>query len=107
MPFDGLIGGGGGGGGRDVGEVREGGGGRPASMEEGGGGGGGAGTLGSKVAVGGGGGGRLSLVELETVCKVGTEGGGTAMPRLDTDVSAVLCMLSVVPALFLGCSSVT
>lgn len=83
MPFDGEIGGGGGGGGRHVGEVKEGGGGRPVSMEEGGGGGGGgAGILGSKSA-GGGGGGRVSAVGLEVVCKVGTDGGGTAMPRLD------------------------
>lgn len=50
---------------------------------EGGGGGGGEGIVGSKLAVGGGGGGWLTLVGLETVCKVGTEGGGTAMPRLD------------------------
>lgn len=86
MPLDGEIGGGGGGGGRNVGVVKEGGGGRPVSMEEGGGGGGGekAGILGStSSAGGGGGGGRLSLVGLETVCKVGTDGGGTAMPRLD------------------------
>lgn len=78
MPFDGLVASGGGGGGRHVGEVKEGGGGRPASMEEGGGGG-----AETRSALGGGGGGRPSLVGLVTVCRVGTDGGGTAMPRLD------------------------
>lgn len=65
MPFGGLIGGRGGGGGTHVGEVKEAGGGRPVPMEEG---------------EAGGGGGKLSLLRLETVGKVGTDGRGTAMP---------------------------
>lgn len=86
-----------------MGEVMDGGGGgRLVSTEEAGGGGGGGGILGSRSA-GGGGGSWLLSVGLETDCKVGTDGGGTAMPRLDTAKSAVLCMLSVVSALFLGC----
>lgn len=69
-----------------MGEVIEGGAGRSVSIAEGGGGGGGGGegTLGFKLlAGGGGGGGKQSLAALETVGKVGTEGGGTAKPRLE------------------------
>lgn len=72
--------GGGGGGGRDVGEVKEVVRGNPVSVAGGGGGGGGAVVLGSKKPAGGGGGG---VTVSATVCKMGTEGGGTAMPRLD------------------------
>lgn len=74
---------GGGGGGRDVGDVKEGGRGNPVSVAGGGGGGGGGGgavLLGSEVPAGGGG--ALVSLELATVCREGTEGGGTAMPRL-------------------------
>lgn len=65
--FVGLIDGGGGGGRFEV-------------MVNGGGGGGGA-LEGSAVDTGGGGG-RESPVKLGAWCKVGTEGGGTAMPKL-------------------------
>lgn len=96
-----MICGGGGGGGMDVGEIMEGGARKPEST--GGGGGGGGDTL--RLSEGGGGGAWLSQVEFGTVGKVGTEGGGTAMPRLETGYSLLLCMLSAVPALFLlGCS---
>lgn len=71
---------GGGGGGRDVGDIKEGGGGNPVSVAGGGGGGGGAVLLGSEVPAGGGE--ALVSLELATVCRGGTEGGGTAMPRL-------------------------